>query len=105
MVGYYRAAAGVSSVCVSSRGVICEWVCLVMSFLEGGVSGRGEMSQVLRRIPFLCAWGRDRREAHLYAFNRRGMPAGVRRVWLGEPVALRCCNTCQSGWQGDWEGG
>lgn len=33
-VGYYRIAAGVSSVWVSSWGVICKRVCLVM-FLKG----------------------------------------------------------------------
>jgi len=88
-VGYYRVASGVSSVCVSSQGAICERVCLVMSFLKG--VGEEEPSPGPSPLP-LCM-GRQGRAlwGHFDVFNR-GMQAGVRRLqrrdglWLCAPI-------------------
>lgn len=54
MVGYYRVAAGVSGVCVSSRGAICKRVCLVMSLLKGG--GGGDEPSPGPSPLSLCVW-------------------------------------------------
>lgn len=74
-MGYYRVAASVSSVCVSSRGAICERVCPVMSFLEG--VGGDEPSPGLSPLP-PCLGRQPRALWGPSAVFNEGMRAGGR---------------------------
>lgn len=91
MVGYYRVAAGVSSMCVSSWGAICERVCLVMSFLKGvggdePSPGLSPLPPCVGHLPALSHQGRALR-GHFDVFNW-GMQAGVRHVRWRERLWL-----------------
>lgn len=96
MVGYYKIAAGVSSVWVSSWGMICKRVCLVMFLKDvGGDEPSPGLSLYAGLWPALARQGRAL-QGHCDVVGHAGRSQACAAE--GEAMVLRCCHSSERNW-------